>query len=421
VTQESKSSKLSSEQNRQSLNGLGPALSTPRLVQTPAEFAQMMAHLRLQPLVAMDTESDSFYRYTPRVCLIQLSAPINPSSSHPSENHVEDDTLEIVDYLVDPLRLTDLQALGELLADPGVEVIVHAAENDILLLQRDFNFTINNIFDTQLAARILGRKGVGLAAILQEEFGVTSDKSMQRTDWGRRPLTPQQMTYAQIDTHYLPVLRRRQIAQLQEAGRWREAQEAFRMLELIQYEEPQEARKVWSMKGTRDVEADQLGLLEELWLWREETARRQERPPFRVFNDRVLIELVQRVPLSLSELRQVPGLDRNQVERYGEELLNALHRGQTRPRPPLPAPTPRPEFLLSKQDQKLFHALRQWRSDMASERSVDPDIVFSNDILLQIVETKPASVDELQAVPLIGSWKAENYGPAILRLIERHR
>lgn len=387
-------------------------IPAPLLVQHPREFAEMMVHLRLQPLLAVDTESDSLYRYTPRVCLIQISSPVSPQI---------DDPVEMVDYLVDPLRLDNISPLGELLSDPAVEVILHAAENDILLLQRDFGFMITNIFDTQLAARILGRSGVGLAAMLEDEFGVLSDKSMQRTDWGRRPLTPQQMTYAQMDTHYLPALRRRQIARLQDLGRWQEAQDAFQWLESIRYQEPQESRSVWSMKGTREVDLDQTGVLEELWLWREETARRLDRPPFRVMNDSVLIALTQAMPGSLQELSKIHGLSGNQRDRFGRDLLQALQRGRKRPLPPLPVFTPRPEQLLDNEEQKLFQALRQWRSQMAQERGVDPDIVFSNDILLQVVEKKPARLDDLLTIPAIGPWKAETYGPALLALVARHQ
>jgi ribonuclease D len=372
----------------------------------------MMAHLRHQPLLALDTESDSLYRYTPRVCLIQISA-----YAEGSNHRHEEGARSVVDYLVDPLKLQNLDPLRELLSHPAVEVVMHAAENDILLLHRDFDLRMPKIFDTQLAARILGRNGVGLAAILEEEFGVISDKSMQRTDWGRRPLTPQQMTYAQIDTHYLLPLRLRQIERLQEEDRWREAQEAFELLTTLRYQENSSGRTVWSMKNNRQVEREHTGLLEELWLWREQTAQRLERPPFKVLNDSVLIALTLQTPHTLAELQRIAGLSSHQVDRYGHELLQAIERGKRRPLPVLPPPAPRPEFFLGKEDQRIFQVLRQWRSQTADQRGVDPDIIFSNDILLQIVEKKPRTLVELQQIPAIGPWKAETYGPAILQLI----
>ena len=194
-------------------------IAPPTLVQSEREYRRFLGYVSGQPWLALDTESDSLFRYTPRVCLIQISVPAEDDSTTRS-----DDTADVVDYLIDPLRSLDLSDLGKILADDTTEVILHAAENDILTLQRDLNFRIRQLFDTQLAARILGRQGVGLAKVLEEEFDVLSDKRMQRTNWGQRPLSPQQLTYAQIDTHYLPALRVRQVELLKEAGHWEEAQ-----------------------------------------------------------------------------------------------------------------------------------------------------------------------------------------------------
>lgn len=389
-------------------------LPAPRLVQSAAEFQEMMAVLRGQPLLAVDTESDSLFRYHPRVCLVQVSTPATGEAARPTSA----DPVPTVDFLVDVLRLRDIQPLGDLLADPQVEVILHAAENDIRLFQRDFGFYVTRIFDTQLAARILGRKGVGLAAMLREEFGVLSDKRMQRTNWGRRPLTPEQMTYAQIDTHYLPALRERQIAALKAAKRWEEAQEAFRLLEDLRYEEPTEERTFWSMKRVRDVPAEDLAVLEALWTWREETAQRLNRPPFKVLRDEVLVTLAQERPSNRSALQQVRGLSSQQADRFGRELLDVIRAGALRPPPEPPPYNGRDDRRLEPAEQARYDALRAWRTRLAQSRGVDPDIVFSNDILAQIAVLRPKSVDELASLPAIGPWKARTYGPAILRLLE---
>lgn len=390
-------------------------IPAPRLVRSAGEFVEMIAHLREQPLIAVDTESDSLYRYHPRVCLIQISACANGATARPTPA----DPIPTVDYLLDPLSYHRLQPLGEILADPHVEVLFHAAENDIRLLNRDFNFRCANIYDTQLAARILGRNGVGLAAMLQDEFGVVSDKSMQRTDWGRRPLTPQQMTYAQLDTHYLPVLRQRQMEKLKAADRWEEAQEGFAALAELRYEEPAQERTFWRMKQTREVDTADLGLLEELWSWREITAERMDRPPFKVLGDTVLGDLTQRKPTSLTQLSDIRGLSDRQIQRFGREILEAVRLGQERPVPPFPEPTVRPEQLLSSAERSRYDALRQWRTETANERGVDPDIVFNNDTLLQIATLQPASLAELQEIAAIGPWKARTYGPAVLTIANR--
>lgn len=379
---------------------------TPILVSSPKAYAQMLNHLRQRQIVALDTESDSLYRYYPRICLIQLSAGLRDDNSDPAH---------VVDYLVDPLRLDDLTALGQVLASPGIEVVMHAAENDMLLLYRNFGFTFPKIFDTQLAARILGWKHVGLAAILESQFGIVSDKRMQRTNWGKRPLTPEQIEYAQMDTHYLPLLRERLIAELQERERWEEVKDAFAHLSRIDYStRPVEERTFWSMRSVRDVPADRLNVLEALWQWREAEARHQNRPPFKIVGDTVLIELARQLPAERSSLRLIPDLSTNQIDRFGSLLLRTIQEGQQRPLPQPPEYEARPELTLDKAVMARFDALRKWRSEMARQRDVAPDIVLPNSTLLTIAQHNPTSVDELATIAEIGEWKVQAYGAQIL-------
>lgn len=389
------------------------SIPAPILVQTPGELAEMLDHLADQPLIAVDTESDSLFRYYPRICLIQVSAPAPPGTEPDPVSPIP-----VVDYLVDPLHLPAeaLRPLGEILADPQVEVIFHAAENDLILLERDFGFRVRRIFDTQLAARILGRRGVGLDRILEEEFGVISNKKMRRTNWGQRPLTPQQMTYAQLDTHFLPALRARQLRALEAAGRLREAQEAFRALEKIRYTPPKEPRSFWSMKGLRDVPQADLPVLQALWEWREAEAQQQDRPPFKIVNDSVLRELAAQRPRRLADLAQIRGLSERQRRRYGRRLLEVIAEGEQRP---VPEP---PEQMnngieLSRTERRLYDALRRWRTERAQARGVDPDIVMSNHELLAIVRQRPRTMAELTAIPTIGEWKAQTYGVEILEIL----
>ncbi len=375
---------------------------TPLLVYTPKALRQMIVQLRAQMRFALDTESNSLYSYQGRVCLIQISAP-------------DSDSAGVVDYLIDPLRLDTLAPLGELLADPNNEIVMHAADNDMLTLYRSYGFSFARIFDTQLAARILGWKQVGLAAILENHFGIVSDKRMQRTDWGKRPLTPQQIAYAVMDTHYLLSLRDLLIDELQARGRWEEAQDAFTLLAAADQSMRQaDTRTFWDMRATRDVEREQHGVLEALWQWREETARTTDRPPFKVVNDAVLVAMVQEQPQSLDALRSIQGLSDLQVQRYGNILLDTLDSGRSRPLPPFPNGDSRPEQMLEKAALARFDVLRRWRTETARERRVDPDIVLPNSTLLTIAQRAPGTLQELATLPDLGAWKTAHYGPQIL-------
>lgn len=379
------------------------------LVYTPKALRQLIAYLRHQPRFALDTESDSLYSYHGKVCLIQISA---------HDDHHAPETSEIADFLVDPLRLEDLTPLGELLADPAVEVVMHAADNDMLMLYRSYGFTFGRIFDTQLAARILGWSQVGLAALLEKHFGIVSNKRMQRTDWGKRPLTPQQIAYAQMDTHYLLPLRDLLVAELQARGRWEEAQDAFAALVATDpAARTPEERTFWQMKSVRDVPRQQQGVLEALWQWREDAARAADRPPFKVVNDSVLIELARLQPETKAELEAAPGLSELQIRRYGDELLRAIQSGRSRPLPPLPNGESRWEQQLDKAAQLCYDALRRWRTETARARGVDADIVLPNSTLFAIAQSHAASLDDLAQLPGLTPWKLQHYGPAILDIL----
>jgi ribonuclease D len=381
----------------------------PNLIYTAPAFAQMMEQLWMCKMVALDTESDSLFSYYPKVCLIQVSTFAGP----------ENDPNAVIDYIIDPLRFTELEPLGRLLADPTCTALIHAAENDIYLLQREFNFNVANLFDTQLAARILGWPRAGLAAILEEQFGVVSNKKMQRTNWGKRPLTPEQIAYAQMDTHYLFALRQREIAELHERDRWEEAQEAFAQVTAIDYRDrAANERSIWQMKETRGVPYAETGVLEALWLWREQEAQNQDRPPFKIVNNQALVDLAHKQPQSLNQLHDLHSLSASEIQRYGAAILNAIREGKGRPLPALPEATPRYEQWLDKATLERFDLLRQWRSHTAANRGVAPEIVFTNEVLLEVAKRQPRTLEELRQVEAIGPWKAKTYGPDLLRLVQ---
>ncbi|HEX7594393.1 MAG TPA: ribonuclease D, partial [Anaerolineae bacterium] len=198
--------------------------STPVWVATSPALDALRARLASEALVAVDTESDSLFSYFEKVCLLQIS------------------TRE-TDYVVDPLALAQAETgdvsrgiatLGPFFADSGIEKIFHAAEYDILCLKRDYHFEFKTIFDTMIAARVLGWKNVGLGNILQERFNVTLNKKMQRADWGHRPLTAEEIAYAREDTHYLIALYSLQLRELERLERLEEAREEFERLTRVE-------------------------------------------------------------------------------------------------------------------------------------------------------------------------------------------
>src|SRR6266540_2379732 len=159
-----------------------PHPRSPMFVADAAALGALVDRLRGEPIIALDTESNSFHVYRERVCLLQVSTRTG-------------------DFVVDPLAV-DPAPLGEILCD-GRETVLHGADYDVRCLRREYGWRLPRLFDTMAAARRLGRAGLGLSALVEGQFGVRLSKTFQRADWGRRPLTREQLTYAALATHYL--------------------------------------------------------------------------------------------------------------------------------------------------------------------------------------------------------------------------
>jgi ribonuclease D len=217
-------------------------------------------------------------------------------------------------------------------------VIAVDTESDSLSLKRDYGFSFSNLFDTMLAARILGWTRYGLATLLEGHFDVKLDKRFQRYNWGRRPLSREALDYAHLDTHYLIPLREIQQRQLEQQSRLREAAEAFERVTRV---EP--TPKVfspddfWRVKGCKDLTPQQQAIVKELFILRDSIARKIDRPPFKVMNDPVLVDLAKSQPSRPSTLWDTKGLGRKLVEHNGEAILRAIATGQDAPPPHPPS------------------------------------------------------------------------------------
>ncbi len=376
-----------------------PQLPPPLLINSAAGLADLLNAAAQSTSISVDTESNSLFAYFHQVCLLQI-------------------TLQSNDYVVDTLAV-DVSALAPLFADPAIEKIFHAAENDILGLKRDYSFEFANVYDTMLAARILGWPQAGLAAVLADRFGVYVNKSLQRADWGRRPLNQDLLAYAQYDTHYLLPLRNIQEQELKAAGRWQEALENFAHLPQVEWvEKPFDPDGFWSLPRTRELDPSDLAVLRRLYLWREDQARREDRPPFKVMGQQTLVDLSRRRPTNAGALQAISGMSAGQTRRYGAAILHAITQG-TQDTPPAPPKRvihaghvrPDPKTLA------IFDHLRIWRTERAQARGVDPDIILTNDQLMMIARQAPATLEALAAAEAMGPWKQQEYGPAILQIV----
>ncbi|MGD8553901.1 MAG: HRDC domain-containing protein [Anaerolineales bacterium] len=365
--------------------------SDPILVTREDQLRELVEVLRPQSHVASDTESNSLHVYQERVCLIQFSIPGQ-------------------DYLVDPLANPDLEPLAPIFADPEIEMIFHAAEYDAGCLRRDFGFQIANLFDTRIAARLLGRTQTGLGYLLREEFGVRLNKRFQRANWGKRPLSPELLSYASLDSHYLLPLRHRLASALHEAGRWLEAQEACTYIARTStHNKVFDPERYWRIPNVRRLKPVERSVLRELFLYREEKARNLDRPSFMVVDDKTLITIARARPKNLEALRTLEGMTPGRVKRFGKQLLTSVARGEQTP-PPKPPKRIRADVAVLAR----FERLRHWRKRMAISRQIESDLVIPREVLWQIASQAPQDMQALEPIMGVLRWRFEAYGPQIL-------
>jgi ribonuclease D len=358
-----------------------------------------------EPRIALDTESNGFHAYFEKVCLVQIAT-------------------SDADFAVDPLALS-LEPLLPLLRDPAREVILHAAEYDVLCMKRDYGLTFARIFDTHAAAKVLGIEKVGLHNLLADQMGVQLTIDEQRSDWGKRPLSPQQLTYAFADVQYLLPMRDKLGLELSAKGLLSEAEAEFQRLTSKEPKAREFDPEGWQrMKAARTLDGRGRGVLRELFLLRDRRARELNRPAFKVLSDLFLSEVARRLPKSEEELARVPGASPNAVKRIAPQVMEAVARGLAaeplaRPKP-VPAGNrfrkggpgaPAPEI------EERYEKLRAWRKERAATRKVEVQVIAPNAVLWQLARENPQDEAALAKVTGMDAFRIEHYGGEILALL----
>ena len=370
-----------------------------RYVRSNDELAALMHRVAREPLVALDTEAASFHRFVDRIYLIQLS------SRHETA-------------IIDPLTVTDVSGLGALLADPAVEVVFHDADYDLRILDRDYGLRARHLFDTRIAAHLLGEPAVGLAALLAKYVGVSLDKKYQRADWSRRPLPPEMLEYAATDTCYLLELREHLRAGLQSAGRLSWAEEEFERLESLRWTPAETNGGAYHrVKGARALSRRGLAILRELLPWRDAIAAELDRASFRVVSNEALLALSAAPPRSPEELGKVRGLSPRLVSERGASLLAVIERGLAVQEKDLPR-FPRSERHVSDPafDQAV-ERLKHVRNETAERLALDPGVLCPKGTLEAVARARPKTKTALGQIHEVRKWQAELLGADFLKAL----
>jgi len=369
-----------------------------KFVESPREWQACIDSIQVEPRLAIDLEANSLYAYREEVCLIQISIPGQ-------------------DYIIDPMAGLDLETLGEIINDGRIGKVFHAAEYDLILLKRQFGWVLHNLFDTMWAVRILGYERCGLANILADFYGVKLNKRHQKANWSKRPISESMLAYARMDTHFLLPLRERLYSELETAGCLEEAQEIFAEQSQIQLNDNGfDPDGFWTINGVNDLNPEQLKIVKALYIYRDQQAQRQDRPLFKVFADRTIMELALAAPKYVDQLPSIHGMSKGQIRRYGRRIVRIIREA---PREPVPKKANNNSQRPPEPVARRYERLRNWRKTRAQARGVESDVILSRATLWDLARINPQSKDDLGSIDSLGPWRRDKYGEDILHVLRR--
>ncbi len=370
------------------------------LISTPECFQKMLERLTKAPRLAIDIEADSFYHYFEKVCLIQIST--------------DEKT-----YILDPLAIRNIGEFGRFVSDPSVEKVFHAAGYDVYCLRRDYNFAFANIFDTRVAAQLLGRELLGLNVLMEEFLGIRHSKRRQRDDWSRRPLAAEQLEYAAMDTHYLLRLRDVLEIELRRKGRIEWAREEFDTSAAAERSEkefdPEGFRRI---KGNRGLPLRDQAVLRALYRFRDKAARRLDVPPFKLLNDPVLLDLARRSPKSPGEMFHRRGVSYRVARKFSAEIVRTIAQARRQDPSFLETPVNNNWKAPNQSAKRRFESLKTWRQAKAKELNLPVGVVFPANPLENLAVTPPGSLEEMAGLPGMRRWRVREFGEEILSLLK---
>lgn len=369
-------------------------------VDTPEVFAEVSERILAAPWIAIDTEADSLHHYAEKLCLIQVSIPDE-------------------DYVIDPLAKIDLTDFFHELSSKNL--IFHAADGDVRLMKKAAPFSPKRVFDTMIAAQILGYEKIGLQNLAEKHCAIKLSKAEQKADWSQRPLEEKLIRYAVNDTHYLRKISEAMREELVALGRheWHR-QQCEKLLETLETLRPVEdnSATAWQIKGARVLKGKELTFLKELWFWRDGLARQKDKPAFKILNSEYLTDLakwaVENPGMDVGEWKAAP---RNVRGEYRQTLNELLKRAENLPQAVLELPArERPKQRWGDRETKIMNELKTVRDKCAADLKISPSLIVTNALMETLAMEKPNELSALESKGML-PWQVEVAGEELLKKI----
>ncbi|CAN5516516.1 ribonuclease D [soil metagenome] len=345
------------------------------MIATHSELAAILPQLATVDRVAIDTEADSLHCYFEKLCLVQMS-------------------FDGSDHLIDPLSELNLEPLAAALARK--EIGLQCADFDLRLLRRSFNFVADRVFDTVIAARLLGIRAFSLAALVERYFGVTLVKGSQKANWAQRPLPKAMADYAVNDTHYLLPLADYLEEELRERGRYEWFQQSCeRGLTQASIERVRDGEEAWRITGAGTLPPRAAAVLRALWHWRDQEAQTVDRPSFHILQNHLLVQAAQSF-----DAGAVPEF-RHLTYRRRRAFMEAAEHALQLPEAEWPKRLRRAGVRTTQEMERTAESLRKRRDEKAAELGIEASFIAPRATLESI------AADETRSATLLVPWQRQ--------------
>ncbi len=370
-----------------------------RLIDTGEALERFAKQLKSATCLAVDLEADSMFHFQERVCLIQIAT--------------REQTV-----VIDPIECSDLAVLQPLFSDPAICKIFHGADYDVRSLFRDFAIEVNNLFDTQLASMYLGYRETGLDAVLQRHFGVKLDKRYQKKDWSQRPLPTEMIDYAAADVAYLIPLKEQLEADLAAKERLGWVAEECALLSRVRPPSNDGQPLYLRFKGAGRLSPRNLAVLENLLRYRRKTAKRKDRPLFKILSNTSLLKIANAQPTTVEALETAKAISPKQKQMYARGLIGAVNKALELPQAELPVYPRRKPPRMPRLAPERIKLLKGWRDTLAARLDLDPALLLTKALISAIAVANPADFSALLRTADIRRWQCEAFGREILAILD---
>jgi ribonuclease D len=350
--------------------------------------------------IGVDLESDSLFHYREKICLLQIST-INKN------------------LLIDTLAIKDISPLAPLFSNPSIRKILHGSDYDIRSLYRDFGIEVSSLFDTQIAARLLGAGETGLASLLKLHFDVELEKKYQKRDWSKRPLPEEMLAYGVYDTFYLIPLSQILEKELTIKGRITWLIEECDMLTRVRFTPGNEEPLYMKFKGAKRLAPRNLAALEAILKLRDEAAIARDRPAFKVLSNDQVLKLAEKMPVNRNDLASLSDM---QIKNMGNDILRKIDEIMRMPEDNLPLYPKNGTRGIETEFRKEIRLIKEWRNRKAEKLALEPSVLCTNSQIQMLVQIDPCDISALSNQSILKNWQMELFGDELCQMLkEMHK